>query len=139
MSEVKVLPPEKLGRNFIPAEYLPPGEDEFYLRNRQSPRSDGAWRHLRAREIEVLVKNGNTCDDWDWMLVTDPFTPAPDQELRVPRAGADRAAGEGDPRAPRLEAAGGHHRQPGDFLRPGRQRGDPQRPLPGPLHSSATT
>lgn len=75
MSEVRVLPPERVGRNFIPAEYLPPGEDEFYLRNRQSPRSDGTWRQLRAQEIEVLVHNGNTCDDWDWLLVTDPFTP----------------------------------------------------------------
>jgi hypothetical protein len=75
VSEVKVLPPERIGHNFIPPEYLPPGEDEFYLRNRQSSRGDGAWRQLRAQEIEVLVKNGNTCDDWDWLLVTDPFTP----------------------------------------------------------------
>ncbi len=83
MSEVKVLPPERIGHNFIPPEYLSPGEDEFYLRNQQSSRSDGAWRQLHAGEIEALVKNGNTCDDWDWLLVTDPFTPAPGQELRV--------------------------------------------------------
>ncbi len=75
MGEVKVLPPERIGHNFIPPEYLPPGEDEFYLRNQQSSRSDGAWRQLHAQEIEVLVKNGNTCDDWDWLLVTDPFAP----------------------------------------------------------------
>ena len=75
MGEIKVLPPERIGHNFIPPEYLPPGKDEFYLRNQQSPRGEGAWRQLRAQEIEVLVKNGNTCDDWDWLLVTDPFAP----------------------------------------------------------------
>jgi hypothetical protein len=75
VSEVRVLPPERIGHNFIPPEYLPPGEDEFYLRNQQSPRSDGAWRQLHAREIEALVNSGNTCDDWDRLLVTDPFVP----------------------------------------------------------------
>lgn len=28
-----------------------------------------------AEEIEALVKNANTCDDWDSILVADPFCP----------------------------------------------------------------
>ena len=75
MSDVRVLPSEKLGRNFVPDQYLPPGKDEYYLRNEQSRKPPDSWRHLRAEEIETLVKNGNSCDEWDQMLVTDPFNP----------------------------------------------------------------
>ena len=35
----------------------------------------GYWRHLRAEEIEALVKNAVTCDDWDSIFVADPFDP----------------------------------------------------------------
>lgn len=75
MKDVKILTSETLGRNFIPPQYLPPGADEFYHRDRQSPKDPAAWRHLRADEIEVLVKNAVTCHDWDHLFVTDPFTP----------------------------------------------------------------
>jgi len=75
VSDVRVLPSEKLGHNFVPEQYLPPGEDEYYLRMQQSGKPPGSWRHLRADEIEALVKNGNSCDEWDQMLVADPFTP----------------------------------------------------------------
>jgi hypothetical protein len=75
MREVQVLPLEKLGHNFIPPRYLPEGKDEYYLRNQQNPKPVGFWRHLHADEIETLVKNANTCDDWDSLLVTDRFTP----------------------------------------------------------------
>lgn len=59
---------------FVPAEFLPPGKDENYLRNQQFNRPV-TWRHLRADEIETLVKNNNTCSNWDDLLVGDPFDP----------------------------------------------------------------
>jgi hypothetical protein len=73
MGSVRMLPTERVGRNFVPAEYLPPGKDEYYLRDEQAARPGRSWRHLRADEIETLVKNGNRCDDWDKFLVSDPF------------------------------------------------------------------
>jgi len=72
MGNFRVIPIEQLGREFIPSEHLPPGKDEHYLRDQQAPR-EIAWRHLQAHEIETLVKNGNTCLDWDSFLVADPF------------------------------------------------------------------
>jgi hypothetical protein len=76
MKEVKVLPAKKLGYNFIPPPYLPKGKDEFYLRNQQSSKDPLYWRNLHAGEIEVLVKNANTCDNWENIQVADPFSPA---------------------------------------------------------------
>lgn len=75
MDKVSILPPESLGRNFIPLEYLPKGKDEYYLRNKQTIAPKGGWRSLKSDEIEKLVKNGNTADSWDDILVTDEFVP----------------------------------------------------------------
>jgi hypothetical protein len=75
MHEMQILPVESIGRQFIPPEYLPRGKDEFHLRNRQCPRPLEQWRHLMAEEIETLVKNANTADSWENILVTDQFTP----------------------------------------------------------------
>ncbi|MDR2184844.1 MAG: DUF4954 family protein [Treponema sp.] len=74
MNKVSVLPPDDYGRSFIPPRYLPPGMDEYWLRNRQS----GArpWRNLLAGEREALLKNRNYCANWDTFLVCDPFDPA---------------------------------------------------------------
>jgi hypothetical protein len=74
MTEVRIVPAGSLGRSFIPPEYLPAGKDEHYLRNEQSPVPLHTWRQLRAEQIETLVKNGNTADDWDSIYVTDHFT-----------------------------------------------------------------
>jgi hypothetical protein len=74
MSNVRILPIEQFGRQFVPPEFLPPGQDEYYLRNQQLGKP-AAWRHLFAHEIETLVKNANTCADWDQFLVADPFAP----------------------------------------------------------------
>src|SRR5215467_907606 len=65
---------DKLGYNFIKPEHLPKGKDEYYLRNMQN-RSGIAYRQLTAYEIEVLVRNGNTSDDWNKILVSDAFNP----------------------------------------------------------------
>lgn len=73
MANVLIVPPENIGKNFIPEEYLPKGKDEFYQRNKQSVPPKSGWRHLRSDEVEKLVKNYNTADNWDEILVTDQF------------------------------------------------------------------
>lgn len=65
----------RYGYGFIPEQFLPEGTDEYYLRNIQAKSADRRWRHLRSGEIELLVKNANSCDDWDDILVQDPFDP----------------------------------------------------------------
>lgn len=73
MDNVIIMPAESIGRNFIPAEYIPKGKDEYYLRDRQSPPPKGGWRNLRSEEVERLVKNANTAENWDEILVTNEF------------------------------------------------------------------
>lgn len=75
MTRVRILPIEKLGRDFISGEHLPHGRDEYYLRNLQNPHPPHFWRQLRAEEVQTLDGNGNCCDDWNAVLVRDPFTP----------------------------------------------------------------
>ncbi|HVX51212.1 MAG TPA: DUF4954 family protein [Chitinophagaceae bacterium] len=65
---------QSLGGNFIPPQYLPEGKDEYYLRKMQD-RSGIEYRRLTAYEIEALVKNRNTSDDWNKILVSDAFNP----------------------------------------------------------------
>ncbi|MES1218063.1 MAG: DUF4954 family protein, partial [Bacteroidota bacterium] len=74
MNEIKKSALGSLGYNFITPEYLPKGKDEYYLRNKQN-RSGIEYRHLSAHEIEVLVRNSNTSDDWNKILVSDLFDP----------------------------------------------------------------
>lgn len=68
------IPIKELGYGFIEPEFLPQGKDEYYLRNLQN-RSGIDYRQLSAFEIEVLVRNGNTSDNWNNILVSDAFTP----------------------------------------------------------------
>lgn len=68
------IPLHRLGYEFIPADELPEGKDEYYLRNKQN-RNGIAYRQLSAYEIEVLVRNGNTSDNWNNILVSDAFNP----------------------------------------------------------------
>jgi hypothetical protein len=75
MDHVSIQPSGSIGRNFIPSEFLPPGKDEYYLRNEQNKRAPGQWRQLRAEELEQLVKNGNTSNNWDELLVAEEFDP----------------------------------------------------------------
>lgn len=67
-------PVKQLGYQFIAAPYLPEGKDEYYLRNIQAGNSI-QYRHLNAYEIEVLVRNRNTSDDWSKLLVSNSFNP----------------------------------------------------------------
>jgi len=75
MSEMTILPADSIGGPFVPAEFLPRGQDEFHLRNEQSPPPPGGWRQLRSDEIETLVRNANDAVDWDRILVTEQFHP----------------------------------------------------------------
>ncbi len=74
MNEIAKHPIVTLGYNFIPAGCLPDGKDEYYLRNRQNT-TNSRYRQLTAHEIEVLVRNRNTSDNWNMLLVSDAFNP----------------------------------------------------------------
>jgi NDP-sugar pyrophosphorylase family protein len=75
MDTVHIIPADHFGKNFIPQEYLPPGKDEHYLRDMQAAGRKRKWRHLRSDEVERLVKNINTAENWDEILVTEVFDP----------------------------------------------------------------
>jgi len=68
-------PLDSLGYNFIKDHHLPKGKDEYYLRNIQL-KNGIHYRKLSAYEIEQLVRNGNTSDNWNNILVSDAFNPA---------------------------------------------------------------
>lgn len=72
MNEIKKVAINQLGYGFI--KELPKGKDEYYLRNQQN-RSGIQYRSLTALEIEILVRNGNTSDDWTKLLVSNAFNP----------------------------------------------------------------
>lgn len=67
-------PLRSIGYNFINPAYLPAGKDEYHLRNFQN-RNGIVYRNLSAYEIEVLVRNRNTSDDWNKLQVSDAFNP----------------------------------------------------------------
>lgn len=75
MDQVLIVYPENMGKNFIPKEFLPQGENEYYIRNIQAGNTSHQWRHLSSEEVQQLVKNDNTSDGWDNILVTDEFEP----------------------------------------------------------------
>jgi len=63
-----------LGYNFIDPKYIPDGENEYYLRNQQN--NNGIdYRRLSGFEIEILIRNGNTSDDWGKIFVSKEFDP----------------------------------------------------------------
>jgi len=75
MNIITKHPINKLGYNFIDNNYLPKGEDEYYLRNKQN--NNGIdYRKLSGSEIEILIRNGNTSDDWGNIFVSQAFDPA---------------------------------------------------------------
>ncbi len=74
MAEIRTLPLSTVGHGFVDKQYLPEGKDEYYLRDAQAVRHP-SYRALTAHEVEVLVKNENSSDDWNAVLVTDRFDP----------------------------------------------------------------
>ena len=74
MNQIQRSPVQTLGYNFIAPEFLPKGRDEYYLRKRQNDNGI-TYRQLTAHEIEMLVRNRNTSDNWNYILVSDLFNP----------------------------------------------------------------
>lgn len=74
MNQIIKRPLNAIGYNFIKPEFLPEGRDEYHLRNQQN-KNGISYRNLSAYEIEVLVRNNNTSDDWNKLQVSDAFNP----------------------------------------------------------------
>lgn len=74
MNEIQKRPLNCIGYDFIPAQYLPEDRDEYHLRDLQN-RSGIFYRYLTAYEIEVLVRNNNSSDNWNNIRVSDAFNP----------------------------------------------------------------
>jgi hypothetical protein len=74
MNEILKQPLNCIGYDFIEAKYLPQGKNEYHLRDLQN-RSGIQYRNLTAYEIEVLVRNNNTSDNWNNIHVSDAFNP----------------------------------------------------------------
>jgi hypothetical protein len=75
MNIITKHPIDNLGYNFIRPEYTPEGQDEYYLRNQQNDNGID-YRRLSGSEIEILIRNGNTSDDWGKIYVSKEFDPA---------------------------------------------------------------
>ncbi|WP_349316871.1 DUF4954 family protein [Chitinophaga sp. MM2321] len=73
MNNIQKRPLSDLGYNFIETT-LPKGKDEYYLRNEQWSRQD-QYRRLLAHEVEALVRNDNSSDDWNNIFVSHEFNP----------------------------------------------------------------
>jgi Domain of unknown function (DUF4954) len=74
MNQINKKPISSLGYGFIPAAFIPKGKNEYHLRNIQN-RSGIKYRKLKTNETEILVRNGNSSDNWDKVLVSDAFNP----------------------------------------------------------------
>jgi len=74
MTEIKKSPISTIGHNFVAKEYIPKGKDEYYLRNIQN-RNGIEYRMLTAQEKKVLLRNNNSSDNWNKVLVADGFDP----------------------------------------------------------------
>ena len=75
MNIIQTHPVKELGYNFIDKEFIPQGEDEYYLRNFQN-RSGIKYRALTTSELDTLVNNRNTSDNWNNIQVSDSFDAA---------------------------------------------------------------
>ena len=73
MSKVALIKDTVIGKGFVPQEFLPQGENEYYIRDKQAKALDKKWRHLTAAEVEQLRANANYSSNWDDVLVTDVF------------------------------------------------------------------
>ncbi len=72
MNVINTNPISTLGYQFIPEQYLPKGKDEYYLRNQQN-KSGISYKPLTTAQIDTLVHNRNTSDNWNNILVSEKF------------------------------------------------------------------
>ncbi len=71
MNIIQTHPVEELGYNFIESKYIPTGENEYHIRNIQN---DGrAYRALTTLELDTLILNRNTSDNWNNVQVSENF------------------------------------------------------------------
>lgn len=66
-------PISQLGYSFVDPKYLKKGENEYYLRDKFLENGK-RFRNLSASEIEELVRNRNTSDNWNNIFVSDKFS-----------------------------------------------------------------
>src|SRR5690242_8421471 len=59
---------------FYGPEFMPADEDEGAVRDAQWRRSE-RWRPLKSSEIDALNQQGNSCQDWSNVRVTERFNP----------------------------------------------------------------
>ncbi|RYY71750.1 MAG: DUF4954 family protein [Chitinophagaceae bacterium] len=72
MNIINSKPIASLGYQYIPASYLPKGKNEYYLRDLQN-NSGIVYKPLSTSQIDTLVHNRNTSDDWNKILVAENF------------------------------------------------------------------
>lgn len=71
MNIIQTHPVKELGYNFIDPKYIPDGENEYHIRNIQN---DGKiYRSLTTEELDILIHNRNTSDNWNNILVAENF------------------------------------------------------------------
>jgi carbonic anhydrase/acetyltransferase-like protein (isoleucine patch superfamily) len=73
MNIISKRPLSKLGYDFVAQKYLPEGKDEYYLRDQQHVQHR-SYRQLSAQEIEILVRNNNSSDNWNHIMVAEQFS-----------------------------------------------------------------
>ncbi len=74
MNIIQKHPVNNLGYNFVDKKYIPKGKDEYHLRNLHN-KNGIDYRKLTAQDIEALIRNRNTSDDWDKIFVSKHFNP----------------------------------------------------------------
>lgn len=72
MNIINKQPISSLGFGFIEEKYIPKGKDEYYQRNKQH-RTNTSYRQLTTKEIQTLVRNDNSADDWNNIEVAEEF------------------------------------------------------------------
>lgn len=72
MNIIDSRPVQELGYNFMEKQFIPAGMDEYHLRNKQNP-TKREYRVLTTKEIDILVHNRNTSDNWNMIFVSGSF------------------------------------------------------------------
>jgi Domain of unknown function (DUF4954) len=72
MNIIKTHPVEELGYNFIDPKYIPEGQTEYHIRDMQN--GGKKYRALTALELDTLIHNRNTSDNWNNVQVSENFT-----------------------------------------------------------------